>query len=129
MKKDPRAMLSVYPSIELDAFVFSDVIEVPLDGDWAVMPSVSQTFSACNVVVSYVLSNYGDITISVSENYFEDAVKKKFLLNKRPCKVYKITCGAIEAYGRSFAESICKLAICLKYNLKIGDENGSGNAI
>ncbi len=113
-------MLQQYQSNELDWFVVSEVIEGHLDEGDTMLPKVSQNFGSSNLVFSYILLNYGDVGVSLGERYFNEAVKYKFMFNKNPISVYKVSCLDKVAYGRSFSEAICKLAICLKFNLKIG---------
>lgn len=119
METNPIDALRFYQSLDLDRFVFCEVLEMPWDETNNFLPPVSQNFASSQIVLQYILLNHGKITISLSESNFDDAVKYHFIANKNKKPIYKFECNGKVAYGRSFSEGLCKLAICLKFNIDL----------
>ena len=106
----------MYPSTDLDRWMFLRVLQGP--GDFGgFMPRVSQAFSECQPLVIQTIMTTGKITVELSMDFFGKAIAAGHLHKKNPCPIWKITSGEFIGYGRTFAEAMCKLAICRTYKI------------
>lgn len=118
-KKDPIEALLMYPSLDLDIYVFMNIFDgVMLDGTNKVPEFSKRSATAHMLLVKSLMENQGEnITISLNEDNFYKALKLGFIVKKNPIPVWKVKLGKHVGYGRNFAEAMCKLMICSRFSL------------
>ena len=111
--------LALPPSMDLDIFMWHNVLEGPEDillpDNVGRMPALSRRFGDCQLVLLKAIHELGAINIAVDPNLFEEARAKGFIIRQRPCIVWRIEASGVVGYGRSFEEAMCKLLIVAQY--------------
>lgn len=113
----PQDALLMYPSMDLDRWLFLRVLDGPEDFPGH-MPRLSQNFGECQPLVLQTLMTSGAVTIDISPEYFEEAIAARQIHRKTPGPLWRMTSGEYVGYGRNFAEAISKLSICRLFDLK-----------
>lgn len=115
---DPRDALLLFPSTELDMFVFKRCLEGP-DDFGGFMPNFSKNFAHTQaLLVKMLMTNGGELKISLSPYHFSKAIEAKQLVKKNECPIWKIEHSPYVGYGRNLAEAICKLVICETFQIR-----------
>lgn len=113
----PQDALLMYPSMDLDRWLFLRVLDGPEDFPGS-MPRLSQNFGECQPLMLQTVMTTGAVTIDISPEYFEEGIAARQLHRKTPGPLWKMTSGEYVGYGRNFAEAIAKLSICRVFDLK-----------
>ena len=115
----PERAIGLPPSLELDMFMFANVLQGPEDmlrtENLGQMPSLSRKYGASQMVLLMAVHELGQLSVDVSPTYFGVAKEKGFIVRKTECIVWKIAAATATGYGRSFEEALCKLLIAAKY--------------
>ena len=113
----PKDALLMYPSMDLDRWLFLRVLDGPEDFPGS-MPRLSQNYGESQPLMLQTLMTSGAVTIDIGPEYFEEAIAASQIHRKTPGPLWKMTSGDFVGYGRCFAEAIAKLSICRVYGLK-----------
>ena len=110
--------LALPPSMELDMYVFSNIVDGPdemmQDENIGRLPSFSRKFGDCQMLLVKVVMELGQISVVMDPGLFGEAVAKGFMVRKTPCIVWRISAADFVGYGRNFEEALCKLLIVAK---------------
>lgn len=113
-----RALASP-PSMELDMFVWQNILEGPEDmlspDNVGRMPALSRRYGDGQLVLLKAIHELGTLSVAVDSGYFHEEMLNGFITRKTPCVTWRIEAGTIVGYGRSFEEALCKLLIVAKY--------------
>ena len=118
-EKEPKEALLMFPSLDLDIYVFKNIFDgVMLDGTNKVPEFSKRSQTAHMLVVRLLMENQGEeLIITLNQENFYIALKLGFMVKKNPIPVWKVRLGKFVGYGRNFAEAMCKLMICSKFKL------------
>jgi hypothetical protein len=110
--------LALPPSLELDMFVFANVLQGPDEmlaaENMGRLPGLSRKFGDCQMLLIMAVKELGSLTVDVDPGFFEIAVAEGFIVRKKPCVVWRIAAATAAGYGRNFEEALCKLLIVTK---------------
>jgi len=115
--------LSMYPSLDLDMYIYANVITGPMDmirnGSVTGIPQFSRVFGDCKILLVMAQMELGCMMVDMSPDYFPDALREGFIIRKTPTPTWRISVGSgLMSYGRSFEEALCKLLILHKFGKK-----------
>jgi len=80
-------------------------------------------FGACHMILIKVMAENQENELGVQwgEQHFDQAKRSGFVLLEKPGPVWRLSLGVANAYGRSFQEAVCKLAIVLEMKLGVSE--------
>ena len=107
--------LRMPPSIELDVFIFENVVGGPEDikdmSKGRIIPSFSRKFADMHPLLIKLMAEHGDMHVGWGKQYYDAAHGGRFVRDGDPIPVWAIKVGEHDAYGRSFQEAVCKMTI------------------
>jgi hypothetical protein len=130
-KITPEMALASPPGLGLNVFVFEYVLggvverSAPMYGRDAGqsdreepyrIPNCSMLFGDCHMVMIKVMAENqeDELVVSWGGQHFDAAKGLRFISSEKQVPVWRLSLGGGVAYGRSFQEAICKLAIVLE---------------
>ena len=128
-----ESALSMPPGLGLNVFVFEYVMgglverSAPMYGREAGqsaaseamrIPNCSMSFADCHMVLIKVMAERPDpateLHVAWGTEFFDMAKHCGFVLSEKSVPVWRLSLGTASAYGRSFQEAVCKLAILIQ---------------
>lgn len=110
--------IALPPGLELDMYVFANVLQGPHDAvspdRIGGLPGFSRKFGDCHMLLVMASQELGALTVESGPELFELASKAGFMARKNPCITWRISAGGVVGYGRNFEEALCKLLIVAK---------------
>ena len=117
----PRDILKLPPCMDLDKYVLDKVLEGPVEAiqEFGVsIPSFSNNTGHCYPILVMLAVNGEPLNIVLDDAYFNIALRSEQVVRKNECKVWRVSNNKYVGFGRTFAEAVCKLAICVKFDIK-----------
>ena len=113
----PERALALPPSLELDMFIYSRILDGPEDALHPTrvgsLPSFSRRLSDCGPMLIMVMMELGPVNLDISPDFFHEAKAKGFMVRDRQVPTWRLESAkvGVVAYGRTFPEVLCKALI------------------